>query len=166
MDRLPQPTSIGIREAVEVALTINKKLIDEHGIQAAVFGDDFQIRARQAWVVQVIDNIVNNACHWLAAASENQGKALHIILDRNERQVLIVDNGPGIHEEARTHLFDPFFSMKAGGTGLGLYISKEVMRQLSGDIRLLTADSRVTPRFSTGAAFILDFQHAASRRSR
>jgi C4-dicarboxylate-specific signal transduction histidine kinase len=165
-DRLPQPASIGVREAVEVALTINKRLLDEHEIQAAVFGDDFQIRARQSSVVQVIDNIVNNACHWLAAASGSEGRALHIVLDRKERQVLIVDNGPGIHEEASTHLFEPFFSMKAGGTGLGLYISKEVMRQLSGDIRLLTADSRVEPRFATGAAFVLDFQHSPSRRSR
>jgi C4-dicarboxylate-specific signal transduction histidine kinase len=167
MDRLPQLTPTSVREAVDLALTINKRLLDEHGIQSAVLGDDFQIRARQAWVVQVIDNIVNNACYWLGAASETQVRALHIILDRNERQVLIVDNGPGIHEEAKTHLFEPFFSMKAGGTGLGLYISKEVMRQLSGDILLLTApDSRVEPRFSTGAAFVLDFQRAPSRRSK
>jgi C4-dicarboxylate-specific signal transduction histidine kinase len=167
MDRLPKPTPIGVREAVELALTINRRSLDEHGIQSAVLGDDFQIRTRQAWVVQVIDNIVNNACHWLAADSGNQGKALHIILDRNEHQVLILDNGPGIHEEAKTHLFEPFFSMKAGGTGLGLYISKEVMRQLSGDIRLLTAsDSRVDPRFAAGAAFVLDFQRAPSRRSK
>lgn len=167
MDRLPQPAPIGIRDAVELALTINKRLLDEHGIQSAVLGDDFQIRARQAWVVQVIDNVINNACHWLAAASANQTKDLHIILNRNERQVLIVDNGPGIHEEAKTHLFEPFFSMKAGGTGLGLYISKEVMSQLSGDIRLLTApDPRIEPRFSAGAAFVLDFQRAPSRRSK
>jgi two-component system C4-dicarboxylate transport sensor histidine kinase DctB len=167
MDRLPQLAPIGIRDAVELALTINKRLLDEYGIQSAVLGDDFQVRARQAWVVQVIDNIVNNACHWLAAASANQTKDLHIILDRNERQVLIVDNGPGIHEEAKAHLFEPFFSMKAGGTGLGLYISKEVMRQLSGDIRLLTApDPRIEPRFSAGAAFVLDFQRAPSRRSK
>jgi hypothetical protein len=166
MDRLPNLTPIGVREAVDLALTINRKLLDEYGIQSAVLGDDFQIRARQAWVVQVVDNIVNNACHWLAA-SANQSKDLHIILDRNERQVLIVDNGPGIHEEAKTHLFEPFFSMKASGTGLGLYISKEVMRQLSGDIRLLTApDSRVEPRFSAGAAFVLDFQRTPSRRSK
>lgn len=165
LDRLPKPALIGVREAVELALTINKRLLDEHGIRSVVLGDDFQIRARQAWVVQVIDNLVNNACHWLAAASANQGRALHIILDRGGRQILVVDNGPGVREEARTHLFEPFFSMKAGGTGLGLYISKEVMRQLSGDIRLLVApDSRVEPRFSTGAAFVLDFQRAPSQR--
>lgn len=166
IDRLPQPAPISAREAAELALTINKRFIEEQRIQAAVLGDDFQVRTRQAWLVQVIDNLVNNACHWLAGCSSNS-KILHIILDRNESQMLILDNGPGIHEEARAHLFEPFFSMKAGGTGLGLYISKEVMRQLSGDIRLLTgSDPRVEPRFSSGAAFILDFNSATARRSK
>jgi C4-dicarboxylate-specific signal transduction histidine kinase len=166
-DRLPRLTLISMRETAELALTINKRLIDEYGIQAAVIGNDFQIRGRQAWVVQVIDNLVNNACHWLAGNSANGGKFLQIILDQNERQVLILDNGPGIHEEAMAHLFEPFFSMKAGGTGLGLYISKEIMHLLSGDIRLVTdPDPRVEPRFANGARFVLDFQNTPSRGSK
>jgi two-component system sensor histidine kinase PilS (NtrC family) len=38
----------------------------------------------------------------------------------------VVDDGPGVAPEARTQLFEPFFTTAAGGTGLGLYIAREV----------------------------------------
>jgi two-component system sensor histidine kinase PilS (NtrC family) len=38
----------------------------------------------------------------------------------------VVDDGPGVILEARAQLFEPFFTTSAGGTGLGLYIAREV----------------------------------------
>jgi two-component system sensor histidine kinase PilS (NtrC family) len=38
----------------------------------------------------------------------------------------VVDDGPGVAPGARTQLFEPFFTTAAGGTGLGLYIAREV----------------------------------------
>jgi two-component system sensor histidine kinase PilS (NtrC family) len=37
-----------------------------------------------------------------------------------------VDDGPGVPVAARSHLFEPFFTTASGGTGLGLYIAREV----------------------------------------
>jgi C4-dicarboxylate-specific signal transduction histidine kinase len=123
-------------------------------------GEDFEVRARQSWVVQILDNLVNNACYWLASTQSEAERFLQIVLDRARRQVLIIDSGPGVHEEAQEHLFEPFFSMKGGGTGLGLYISKEVMKRISGNITLQTGtDPRIDSRFSIGACFVLDFEN-------
>ncbi|HSQ05680.1 MAG TPA: ATP-binding protein, partial [Burkholderiales bacterium] len=38
----------------------------------------------------------------------------------------IVDDGPGVPPELRSQLFEPFFTTSSGGTGLGLYIAREV----------------------------------------
>lgn len=161
VDRSPKLTPVSLREAADLAVTINRRFIEANAVQACVLGEDFEVRARQAWVVQIMDNLVNNACYWLANTQPEAGRFLQITLDRAERQVLILDSGPGVHEEAQEHLFEPFFSMKGGGTGLGLYISKEVMKRMSGNITLLTGpDPRIDAKFSTGACFVLDFEHS------
>ncbi len=47
----------------------------------------------------------------------------------------IIDNGPGINEEIQAHIFDPFFTTSSEGTGLGLYITKEVIESNRAKIR-------------------------------
>jgi two-component system sensor histidine kinase PilS (NtrC family) len=47
----------------------------------------------------------------------------------------ITDNGPGISDKAQTHIFEPFFTTSSDGTGLGLYITKEVIESNRAKIR-------------------------------
>lgn len=57
----------------------------------------------------------------------------------------IADNGPGMPERARDHLFEPFVgSARAGGTGLGLPIVREIMNAHGGDISIKQSDSSGT----------------------
>ncbi len=69
-----------------------------------------------------------------------------------------MDTGPGIAEETANHVFEPFFTMRAGGKGLGLYISAELMRNLQGRLRLAGADDgHLVPAWATGAALVAVF---------
>jgi len=63
----------------------------------------------------------------------------------------ISDNGPGINEETQTHIFEPFFTTNAKGTGLGLYITKEVIESNRAKIR------HISPTMG-GACFRIYFQ--------
>ena len=44
----------------------------------------------------------------------------------NTIELSVIDDGPGIAEALRAHLFEPFFTTASSGTGLGLYIAREV----------------------------------------
>ena len=49
-------------------------------------------------------------------------------------QIVVADTGPGIPEEAREHVFDPFWSTKATGTGVGLAICQSIVMAHSGTL--------------------------------
>lgn len=73
---------------------------------------------------QILSNLVANA--W--RHSSRVHGAVQIEISQLESQVLIrvIDDGPGMNEDAQSHLFEPFFTTESSGTGLGLYIAREL----------------------------------------
>ena len=69
-----------------------------------------------------------------------------------EVRVVVSDDGPGIPAHVRPRLFDPFFSTKHGGSGIGLTLARQSARELGGDIRLLDSEK--------GASFEVKLPHA------
>jgi len=65
-----------------------------------------------------------------------------VIVSRDKGQCVIDfrDNGHGIPEEFRSHVFDVGFTLKAKGTGLGLSIAREALARSGGSIELVDSD--------------------------
>ena len=97
-----------------------------------VFTDPNQIR-------QVLVNLLNNA---IQAVDEGGSIRVRVEPDCEGAVISISDNGPGIPEDLRERIFEPFFSTKEAGvgTGLGLYMSAGIMQNLGGR---LDVDSEV-----------------------
>ena len=75
---------------------------------------------------QVLWNLARNAQHH---ASGNPGSVRFVYatgIDGETPQLDVIDDGPGVSDEAQAHLFEPFFTTDTRGTGLGLYIAKEL----------------------------------------
>ena len=68
---------------------------------------------------------------------ENPTISLTANLDENGNVLIkVIDNGPGIPEEAVDKIFIPFFSTKKSGSGVGLSLSRQIMRSHGGNIRV------------------------------
>jgi two-component system, NtrC family, sensor histidine kinase HydH len=63
-------------------------------------------------------------------------------------KVEVRDEGPGLDAEQREHLFEPFYTTKPNGTGLGLAVSRELIRSQGGDVCLMASE--------TGARFVIE----------
>jgi signal transduction histidine kinase len=93
--------------------------------------EPFLVRADPLQLRQVFDNLLKNALDalagrgaiWVEAATEGASSV-----------VLISDTGPGVALELRDRLFEPLFSTKAKGTGLGLWICRQVVERHGGQI--------------------------------
>lgn len=86
---------------------------------------------------QVVFNLVRNAIE--AAGDQRAAGLVAIRLRQQEEQAVleIADNGPGIPDELRPHLFTPFTTTRADGTGLGLALSRRLVERAGGDIALI-----------------------------
>ncbi len=96
-------------------------------------------------------NIVGNAIHWLETTDIAEPR-IQITLSRSEEggHVFIEDNGPGVRREFMERIFDVGFTLKDGGTGLGLNIAREALARSGGKLRF-------HPEHEAGALFEIVF---------
>ena len=80
-----------------------------------------------------LSNLIQNA---IQASSKDKEVRLFIRHDQGILQIIIEDDGEGIDQKHMDQLFQPFFSTKAQGTGLGLLITKQIVEQHGGKIRI------------------------------
>ncbi|EXF95291.1 histidine kinase [Pseudomonas fluorescens HK44] len=79
-------------------------------------------------LAQVLDNLLRNAWRHSALAHKEAEVRLTLFIDPDSQlpTLEVQDNGPGVSAEQQAHLFEPFFTTSSQGTGLGLYLSREL----------------------------------------
>jgi two-component system sensor histidine kinase FlrB len=94
------------------------------------------IPANREALLSALSNLARNALHAVDDAPE-----LHVRAARSGGSVRIdlVDQGPGIPDEQRARVFEPFYTTRASGTGLGLAVAAEVAERHGGSLELLPA---------------------------
>jgi CheY-like chemotaxis protein len=95
------------------------------------------VRGSAARLGQVFLNLIINAAHALPESRLRQNRLQVRSFDDGDQVVVEVeDNGPGIPSEVMPHIFESFFTTKPAGvgTGLGLPISREIVRSLGGEV--------------------------------
>ena len=142
--RLPsaQLMSQDLNEIVSDALVLFKE--GHHDIQFQFRGGVIpQLELDREQIKRVLINLLDNA----VAAVEDHGEInLTTSYDR-EREVVtleVTDDGCGLPPEIRTKIFEPYFSTKKNGTGLGLTIVSQIVEDHRGYIRALPNDPRGT----------------------
>ena len=88
---------------------------------------------------QVLWNLCKNAKKYGAHQGENVRIQLLANIDQPETSPYldVIDNGPGISIDHQSQLFEPFFTTSDTGTGLGLYLSRELCKNNGGDLRYI-----------------------------
>lgn len=99
-------------------------------------------------MTQVLLNLLGNARH---AVEGRPDARVHLSVrsDPEAVRILVADNGPGLPPEHRARLFEPFFTTREGGTGLGLFVSWSIVADHGGDLRALDAPGG-------GAVFVVE----------
>jgi two-component system NtrC family sensor kinase len=136
-----------VRQGLNATFALLKHRMGDVAIERR-YATDRLVAAPAGPINQVLLNVVDNALRAGArriVASVTGGPDGAVL-------VRIEDDGPGVPQPLAERVFDPFFTTRppGDGSGLGLHLSRQIMRQLGGEIRLTTTAPR-------GAAFEIQF---------
>jgi signal transduction histidine kinase len=101
-------------------------------------------------IYPVFINLINNSLYWLQFVKDRR-----IALDFQNGKAVVSDSGQGVDPDDVGRLFQLFFTRRAKGRGLGLFLSRANLAVARHNIRYATADD---PRPLKGANFIIEFQ--------
>jgi signal transduction histidine kinase len=131
--------------------------------QKVTLGADLDAGLPQLWgsaqaLQQVVLNLAANALQAMPGGGQLEFRT-RWHPSEDEAELRVRDTGPGVPEEARARLFEPFFTTRTEGTGLGLALCLEIVRQHGGRIDLADGDER-------GAEFVVRLPRGKSEEVR
>jgi signal transduction histidine kinase len=144
-----------VARVIDDTLTLVRPKLEEKGVTLKLeLASMPAIRARPGELGQVVMNLVLNA---LEAVPQGGSLCIEGRRDGSDVVVTFRDSGPGVPASIRDAIFDPFFTSRPHGTGLGLFVSQQIAARHGGALRALEV--------SVGAAFELKLPVGAARRA-
>lgn len=154
LTHIPKPklSEVAVKPLLEeLAMLHKKELADKNvSISISVEPANITVHVDKTLIEQVLINLIKNA---IQAFDDKVNSSISLASYVNEKGSVIIsvkDNGTGIEPEALEKIFIPFFSTKKTGSGIGLSLSKQIMRQHEGNIS-------VKSTLGEGTEFLLRF---------
>ncbi|MDP2326293.1 MAG: ATP-binding protein [Gammaproteobacteria bacterium] len=142
--------SVAVASAADTLLRPGQRLSVSKPSRTAV------VCANRQALIGAVMNLISNA---LQAGGNGARVSVKSRVDGRTAEIRVSDNGPGVPAELRQKIFEPFFTSRTDGTGLGLAVVKSVAEAHGGEIRVESADNDDSE--GTGACFILRLPLAA-----
>ncbi len=133
------------RERIEVISVVKLALdiFNEDFINYAPKEDELFADLDKTQLIRIVTNLVKNAMH----ASENEENPIInvvVLLEKKDIKIVVSDNGKGIAEDVKDLIFEPKFTTKSSGMGLGLPMIKNIIEAYEGTISFISEEEKGT----------------------
>ncbi len=146
LTRIPTPKfeTYSVKEIFDQIVILLKFELEKCNVEMKVTIEpqSMQIQVDKELMEQVLINLIKNAIQALESDEENEERIIFLNAsetDQGEAVITVKDNGPGIESEALSKIFIPFFSTKKNGSGIGLSLSKQIIRKHHGNLSVKSA---------------------------
>jgi signal transduction histidine kinase len=134
-----EPGPVQMRAVIESVLKLYSNKISSKNVSLELnLGECPPVHGLQGEMKQLIANLISNAADAVATGGKIRISVTPALRSEVRGvEVTVADDGPGVSAENRSHIFEPFFTTKKDvGTGLGLWVSKEIAERHGGNIDL------------------------------
>ncbi len=132
---IPILTSINVKQFLASIELLMKPLVDEADVELKVMPlpANAQINADSKLIEQVLINLINNSVHALKGRDQPVIK-ISCIVEPEKTIIVVTDNGMGIEDKIMNQIFIPFYTTKKNGSGIGLSLSKNILKKHGGNL--------------------------------
>ena len=141
-----QNETLNVVHIVKMALEI----FNEDYIQFSALEDEIIAKLDRTQLIRVITNLVKNAIQSIPEDQQHKVVFVTVFRENNQVKIAVKDNGKGISPQNTLRIFEPKFTTKSSGMGLGLAIIKNIIENYHGTI---TFESEV----GKGTEFLVSF---------
>ncbi len=145
----PRPAQINVRSLFDELTVLHKRDLADREIQliTSVYPEDLTLSADKNMIEQVLINLIRNAIQSFEDQHDKQVEIKAYVNEKSRAVISIKDNGTGIDPEAMEKIFIPFFTTKKTGSGIGLSLSRQIMRQHQGTLTVKSTVGKGTEFF-------------------
>jgi len=140
LTRIPKPnfSVYKLKDQFDNIYNLLEKEIKENNVkfEMSIVPDKLELTADEQLIEQVLINMVKNSIHALDSSEKKKISLKAFVNNNGKRVIQIIDNGQGIIKEVGDKIFIPFFTTKSTGSGIGLSLSKQIMRVHNGNIKV------------------------------
>ncbi len=144
----PKPIfrQFSIKELFENIKLLMTKELNENNIllEIEVIPESLALTADKKLVEQILINLVNNSIQAFDNTKDRRITLRALYIANKNVVIQVIDNGTGISDENMERIFVPFFATKYKGSGIGLSLSREIMRLHNGKIRVRSVPEKET----------------------
>lgn len=154
----PEKRPTEVRELMEQALVYARAAVAAKNVELSSELVDCRVDGDPDLLRQAVLNLILNA---VQAVEEGGGISVSCKVDGSESpplvKIMVADDGPGVSEEDRERIFDPFYTTRASGVGLGLAIVQRIISGHGGWVAVASAN----PPKPGGAQFVIGLPESA-----
>lgn len=132
-----RPSNIVIEESIKNVFEIARNDLKRLNIETTLPDTVNTVTIDDGELQMIIVNLLQNAMFWLTKVQHQRKIAVEVERSENELAITFSDNGPGISEEKAKFIFDPYYTTREDGIGLGLTIVGELVAEYNGDFYLV-----------------------------
>ena len=148
LTRLPKPDKkiFRVEELVDRMKVLYSSLENSGSTKLiiAVNPPEMELFADENLISQVLLNLLKNALEALNGKTDGMIRIMVKIADNNRPEITVADNGHGIPDEIMEQVFVPFFTTRENGSGIGLSLSRQIMRLHGGSLQVRSIPNKET----------------------
>lgn len=147
-----RPSSVILEDVIMNQFLINEEELKKNAVRYSVSNTQHRVTIDESELAVILMNLIQNSIYWLSTVDKDRKIHVTVTDESDGLAIIISDNGPGVKEGTEESIFEPYFSTKPNGIGLGLAIVGEIMADYDGELSL------VKDNLNEGATFKLLFK--------